>query len=225
MMKAIRLATIPFLLLCFTFQLAFGQKGSEEEKFWKNKAKAYVKSPLTLKQEFEGYQNQITDLKKRNLDLVEKLNEAQKAQKTGGASQTTVDSLKWALVQKDGEILSAKREYEKLEKAYKSQRQVNDIGIKPGLVYRVQIGAFVFYEMEKPPVDAENFSHEKSDGFNKYLIGSFRTYAECDEFKDEIRKMGIKDAWVVPYIDGIRATIKEANDYLAKQGAGSIYSK
>ena len=96
------------------------------------------------------------------------------------------------------------------------------MAIQPGLVYRVQIGAYVFYEMDNPPVNAGDFVAERADGFNKYVIGSYRTYEEAGEFKDEIRKMGIKDAWVVPYIDGVRVTIEEANTYLGNQGKTSL---
>ena len=113
-------------------------------------------------------------------------------------------------------------ESNKLQQAYKTQKTVNDMGIQTGLVYRVQIGAFVFYEMNNTPQNSDDFHAERSDGFNKYVIGSFRTQGEAEQFRDSMKKIGIKDPWVVPYIDGIRVTIQEADQYLSGQGSQLI---
>jgi hypothetical protein len=32
-----------------------------------------------------------------------------------------------------------------------------------------------------------------------------------------LRKIGVKDAWIVPYLDGVRVTMDEAKEYLRKQ--------
>ncbi len=209
------------LLFCFTLGMLFlspmlnAQTDKETQKFWKSKAKGYVKKPLALKAEFENYQNQIKDLKERNKKLVEQLN-------TGGGGATggknLVDSLRWAVIQLEGELQKTRNDYAKLEAAYKTERKVAEMGIRTGLIYGIQIGAFVFYEMDNPPAEAQDVIVERADGFNKYVIGSFRTYDEAGGFRDELRKMGVKDAWIVPYIDGVRASMDEAKAYLDKQG-------
>ena len=213
-MRYLPVITLLYFALIFAHTSVFGQIPKEEKKFWKNKAKMYVKNPVSLKAEFENYQEQIKDLKTRNKNLMQKSSDSQ--------SSDLVDSLKWALIQVEGELEALKSQNTKLESAYTAQKTVNDMAIQPGLVYRVQIGAYVFYEMDNPPVNASDFVAERADGFNKYVIGSYRTYEEAGEFKDEIRKMGIKDAWVVPYIDGVRVTIDEANRYLSNQGKTSL---
>lgn len=184
-------------------------------KFWKNKAKGYVKNPLALKAEFENYQNQIKDLKDRNKKLVEQLNAG------GGVAsgdKSLVDSLRWAIIQLEGDLQSTKNNYAKLEAAYKTQKKVSEMGIRTGLIYGVQVGAFVFYEMQNPPVDAQDVIVERAEGFNKYVLGNFRTYDEASSFRDELAKIGVKGPWVVPYIDGVRVTIEEAKEYSEKQG-------
>ena len=42
--------------------------------------------------------------------------------------------------------------------------------------------------------------------------------ATAEAFKKDIQKMGIKDAWIVPYIDGVRVTMTEAEKFMGKQG-------
>lgn len=198
------------------------QMTKEEQQFWKKKAKMYGKNPLSLKAEFENYQNQIKDLKKQNKELSENTRPTAtgnlSAQNDGGL----VDSLRMALIQLEGELRQERNETNKLQQAYKTQKTVNDMGIQTGLVYRVQIGAFVFYEMKDTPNNGEEFLAERSDGYNKYVIGSFRTQNEADKFSDSMKKIGIKDAWVVPYIDGLRVTMQEADQYLGNQGSQLI---
>ncbi|TAE46564.1 MAG: hypothetical protein EAZ89_19880 [Bacteroidetes bacterium] len=198
------------LLIMASPVLSLGQITKEEERFWKDKAKMYSKNPESLKAEFENYQEQIKELKRINKELMAKAASSQ--------NSDLVDSLRWVLIQMEGELQAQRSQKEKLEKAYKSQAKVSEMGIKPGLVYRIQIGAYVFYEIANKPKDADDIVEEKADGFNKYVIGGFRTYDEAISFRDEVRKMGLKDAWVVPYIDGIRVTVEEANQYLQKQG-------
>ncbi|MEL6670974.1 MAG: hypothetical protein AAFR61_02250 [Bacteroidota bacterium] len=187
------------------------QISKEEKKFWKDKAKMYTKNPVALKAEFENYQEQIKDLKLRNKTLQGKVSNVQ--------NSDVVDSLRWALIQMEGELQAARTQIEKLREVAKTQNVVLQEGIKTGLVYRVQIGAYVFHEMQGAPAsDQQDFVAERADGFNKYLIGQFRTYQECEDFRNGLRKMGIADAWIVPYIDGVRVTIDEANRYRQNEG-------
>lgn len=193
--------------------LASAQEVSkEEQKFWKKKAKMYKKRPLSLKAEFENYQNQIKDLKRRNKELV---------QRTGPGSDTNelLDSLRWAVIQLEGELQAEKQRNKKLELTYKASQQFVNENIKPGLVYRVQIVASVFNEVNQfGETEQEDIMVERADGFNKLLVGSFRTYEECAAFRDELRRQGLDDAWIVPYVDGVRVTIDEAEQYLSQQG-------
>lgn len=198
-----------FCLLMVPSLVSAQVSSKEEKKFWKAKAKKYVKNPLELKAEFKNMQAQIDDLKQRNKELTMELSQGAGAE---------VDSLRWALIQAQGELDAAQAELQRLRQQYSEQSGMMSSGTQPGLVYRVQIGAYVFHQAENIPQGSEEFVSERADGFNKYLIGSFRTYEEAALFRDELETMGMQDPWVVPYIDGKRASIDEANAYLARQG-------
>lgn len=212
MRKLIVPLTLLFALTLINSAL-HAQVSKEEEKFWQEKAKMYKKRPLSLKAEFENYQNQIKDLKKRNKELMQRRGDSQ------AENEALIDSLRWALIQAEGELQAQRKKYDKMEAAFASTKTVGEMGIRTGLVYRIQIGAFVFYEVENKPEQGADFYEEKSDGFNKYVIGGFRTIEEANVFKDEVQKMGVKDAWVVPYIDGIRVTMTEAEQYEQNQAS------
>ena len=208
-MRYLLVCTCALLAFLFSSQSLLGQATKEDKKFWKDKAKMYVKNPLSLRAEFENYQEQIKDLKRRNKDLMNKSTENQ--------NSDVVDSLRWALIQSEAQQEQLRTENDQLKKNYSAQKTVNDMGIPAGLVYRIQIGAFVFYQMENAESTSSDFLAERSDGFNKYMIGAFRTYDQASEFKDELKKIGLESPFVVPYINGVRVTVDEADQYLQRQ--------
>lgn len=187
----------------------------QEKKFWKDKAKMYVKNPASLKGEFENFQQQINDLK-------EEVKSNMATEQSQGSSDQLVDSLRWELVQMEGKMQNQSRQIERMEQELATANTTSNMGIQGGLVYRVQIGAYVLYEMDVKPETGGEFISERADGYNKYIIGSFRSYEEATTFREELKKMGLDDPWVVPYIDGIRVTIDEARQYLDSQGQPSI---
>ncbi|MEM6343489.1 MAG: SPOR domain-containing protein [Bacteroidota bacterium] len=189
----------------------------QEKKFWKDKAKMYVKNPSALKGEFENFQEQINDLKTQLKESMSK-ESPQEGTSSVAANDATSDSLRWQLVQLEAQVQNLRRQNERLQSEVATTNKTSQMGIQDGLVYRVQIGAYVFYEMENKPETGGDFVSERADGFNKYVIGSFRTYEEAAAFRQELKKMGLSDPWVVPYIDGIRVTIDEAEQYQGSQG-------
>ncbi len=176
------LFSLLFLFLVPSLVTAQKVSSKEEKKFWKNKAKKYVKNPMTLKAEFKNMQDQIDDLKQRNKELTMELSQGAGAE---------VDSLRWALIQSQGELDAAQTELQRLRQQYSEQNTQVNSGLRPGLVYRVQIGAYVFHEAQNLPQGSDEFHSERADGFNKYLMGQFRTYEEAALFRDELVTMGL----------------------------------
>ena len=87
----------------------------------------------------------------------------------------------------------------------------------PGLIYKVQIGAFKNKDLTKYFNNNENFGGEvDEDGTKKYSIGQFAEYWEADTFKKYMREMGVRDAWIVPYFNGKRISMKDAREGVLK---------
>lgn len=185
------------------------KREKEEKKAWKKKAKNYTKSPLTLKNDLDNLQN-------KNKKLGDEISALEKDL---AKANDRADSLQALMNAKNSELASVTSKFEKLQAAYEAQKNINEKGIIPGLVYKVQIGAFVHFDINSYLKETENFEGESQDGMNKYTIGAFRDIAIAENFKKDIQKMGIRDAWIVPYIDGVRVTMDEAVNYLDKQGS------
>ncbi len=213
-----RFATILLVLVCtmMVAQPMMAQKKSREErkkekaeaKLWKKKAKTYKKTPLSLRDDLENANKQLRECSERNKNLQDKF----------AGLEGSIDSLQNLLNGKNAEIAALNTKYEKLQAAYEAQKNVTEKNIQPGLIYHVQVGAYVHFDMNQHLVQTDKaFEGETKDGMNKYMMGNFRDLSNAEAFRDDVRKLGIKDAWVVPYIDGTRVTMDEAAKY---QGAG-----
>jgi len=203
--------------LVFAPTVSFGQEVSKEEaKKWKNLAKKYKKDPMLLKVEIETYQQTIADFKAKNKELERKIEDL-----SGRMNDDEVAQLKMRNIQLEEQM-------KKMQAQVASQNKVLNQNIPMGLIYRVQLIALALQEIDVPQSQSTDFLVERStdvggDGMNKFLVGAFRTKQDADSFRDEMIGLGFKDAWIVPYIDGVRATIHEANEYIERQGAQASF--
>lgn len=185
------------------------KKEKAEAKLWKKKAKTYAKAPLSLRDDLETANKQLKECSDRNKTLQAKF----------AGLENTIDSLQNALNAKNAEMAALQTKYDKLQTAFEGTKKVVESNIIPGLIYHVQVGAYVHFDMNQHLVQTDKtFEGETKDGMNKYMMGNFKDIKNAEAFKDDIRKLGIKDAFVVAYIDGTRVTMEEASKYT---GGGS----
>jgi hypothetical protein len=88
-----------------------------------------------------------------------------------------------------------------------------------GLVFKVQIGAYKRRDLSKISEGTnpqEVFEQEQSKGINMYTLRHFRDYQKANQFKKELRAMGLKDAWIVPFRDGKRVPLKDVLQEIIK---------
>ena len=189
------------LLLCLTIIFSsnegFSQLSKKEKKEWKKKAKEYAKAPDNLKQLVEDKQTadgQVASLNQR-------LNQVQN---TMSGKDARIAELESQLAQAQNQLSTARAELTQL------RENPNPMDFSRGVVFKVQIGAFRNKDLAKYFDNNPNFGGEKGeDGAQRYTIGVFRDYWEADTFKKYMREMGVKDAWIVPYNDGVRVEIKD----------------
>ena len=140
------------------------------------------------------------------------------------------DAMRSQLNAKDERISSIESELEQTKSELAaSQSELNTIkedmpqlsgtgeGAIPGVVFKVQIGAFRNKDLSKYFDNHPNFAGEISDGTQKITLGQFSDYWEADTFKKYLREMGVTDAWIVPYKDGQRVPIKDVLEGVVSQ--------
>jgi len=213
-MKKLGALAILLIITSIAFTTAYAQSKEDKQrdkqlkKEWKKKAKSYSKDPLALKSYEESMSKKLDEANRTVDELTER-------NATLGAR---ADSISIALKKAKDETTKVQKQFDELLRAFEAQKEVNEKGITPGLIFKVQIGAFVNFDINTYLKETENFEGESADKFNKYTIGNFRDMNVAEAFKKDIAKMGIKDAWIVPYYDGTRITMEEAKKIADKGG-------
>ncbi|WP_436514784.1 Ezrin/radixin/moesin family protein [Ekhidna sp. To15] len=194
------------LALCCVFAFeANAQMDKKEKKEWKKRIKKL--EPEQYKQlldENKSLKGQVTSLK------------------------TELGNIDDRIAEKDQQILTyqsqvgdLREELSRLQNAQPAENVATNntgsgIDESKGVVFKVQLGAFGKKDLKKYD-NSPNFSAEDADGLQKYTIGVFRDYWEADTFKKYLREMGVKDAWVVSYKDGVRVPIKDVLEGVTKK--------
>jgi len=190
------------LALIFSGSSVFAQLSKAEKKEWKKKAKQYAKNPATLKQLTDDKQvadNSVTDLTNQTKALNSQISD----------KNARIAELEDQINRMRSELNSTKAELAQL----RSNPVVNPMDFSKGVVFKVQVGAFKNKDLSKYFDNNPNFGGEAADKDKaepqRITIGIFRDYWEADTFKKYMREMGVKDAWIVPYKDGVRTEIKD----------------
>ena len=86
-----------------------------------------------------------------------------------------------------------------------------------GLSYRVQIGSLaqrykgsILLEYRQPLIESVY-----SDKNYKYTVGLFQNFYGAEQLRKELAVRGLNDAFVVPYINGVRASVSDSKIYAA----------
>ncbi len=176
---------------------------------------AFSKLSKAEKKEAKRLRKQAKALIKKDPFAFKKMTEESKSLRGEVASLTArVEELENQIQDKDNQLAESKRIIEqqsnRLNEIQNESQNINAKYIK-GLVFRVQIGAFRKKDLTKYFDNNPNFGGEvDADGIKKYTLGYFRDYWQADTFKKYLREMGVKDAWIVPYRDGVRIEMKDA---------------
>lgn len=78
-----------------------------------------------------------------------------------------------------------------------------------GVWYEVQIGAFKDFNLDQYKDSLVNMKID-ANSLKRLTLGSFDKYAQASKFKKDIRRMGIRDAFIIGKINGERVKIKQA---------------
>jgi hypothetical protein len=103
----------------------------------------------------------------------------------------------------------------------KANRLANDFGFESleedgagmdgeTIVYSVQIGAFTNFKAKLFSDDLAHLKEFKDGGLNKYALGNFITYAEAKTLKEDLRRLGFSDCFVIAQSYGQSVNIREA---------------
>jgi len=170
-----------------------------------------------LKEELKSYMSDLAAYKAKMLDIRTTLdsNEVEIARLKDDLAyaDTRQAELEFKVAAYDTELKKAQQENTMLkggtvenpdpEVAKKVVTQMNKTPEK-GTIYKVQIGLYEEFNINKYFEQPRYIGYEEVDGMNRYIISFFPDEETAKKFVVDVRKMGVKDAFVSKYIDGQR---------------------
>ena len=186
---------------------AMSQLSKKEKKEWKKRVKSLTAEQYkSLIDENKGLKSQIAQLNDESSanDAANKERKDQIAQYEAQMKEMKKQMAANAKKAKEG-VTTSNSSMTKKRSAVK------------GIAFKVQIGAFQNKDLSKYLDKSDSFFGEVGeDGLMRYTLGVFRDYWEADTFKKYMREMGVSDAWIISYRDGVRVPIKEVLENIPK---------
>jgi len=179
-MRIVKIITL-VLAGVFTTQIASAQNLSKvEKKRLKKEIKRYKKDPAQYKK-----------MKTRNKEEIAQRDE-------------TIGELTKRLDEQNDEMRALRDSFIVLSKKYNNLKAKGSTEIPEGTVYAVQIGFFKLLQLDEFNSRVRTIRAENQDGGKRYVIGYFRDLESAKQFNEEIKTIGIDDAFVSQYINGTR---------------------
>ncbi|MCF6222490.1 MAG: hypothetical protein L3J34_02050 [Flavobacteriaceae bacterium] len=102
---------------------------------------------------------------------------------------------------------------------HKLQRKVKQVIVMDSLnvttdemsiVYSVQIGAYTNFSSKLISDDLVQLEGFQDAGYNKFIVGKFTTYKETVALRDDLKRLGFKDCFIIAKSYGVLVNMKEA---------------
>lgn len=193
-----------FVMAAMLVQFAHAQELSKaEKKRLKDELKAYEKDLAGYKAKMEDIHNTLDS---NDAEIKRLKDDVAYASTKQAEQENTIATLESDLKKAQQEIAIMRGdnvEDADSEVVARVQTRINNAPQK-GTVYKVQIGLYKDFNINKYFDQPRFIGYEEVDGMNRYIISYFPDEEVAKAFVADVRKMGIKDAFVSKYIDGIR---------------------
>ena len=187
------------IILLLFFFVGIAQQSYAQTEMSKKELKAlkksikrkFVKNPEAYKKMIDNYNERIEELENKLAQTERSLNAAQKAREECTKSNE--------------ELVAQMEEMETKIEEMSKQPAAATTSMPSGIAYSVQIGYYEHFDISGYFATPRIMGVEKVEGGNKYIVGYFTDMAEAEQFAADMRSLGISDAFVVGYRDGVRA--------------------
>jgi TolA-binding protein len=177
--------TVLSIVFVFSISTAEAQSLSKKERrALKKEIRVYKRNPEKWVKMQNQHIAQITELSGEVATLKAKLAEIEKLR-----------AEKMDLADK---LAALEAQYAKLKRSMPSTQ------VPMGIVYQVQMGYYQYLDLVSFNEKLKTIKAEEVDGAKRYVIGHFENVMDAIQFSNDIKKLGIKDAFVSQYEDGVR---------------------
>lgn len=189
------------------------QYGVVQAGLSKSEKKALKEELKRLKKDPEAYKNQKEALQ-ANIDSAEAEIKRLKEEVSYAAAQQ---------VDLQAQVADLQTQVQNCNNEKKTLQATAAPAEDKGVVFKVQLGLYEKLDVTASFEGKKTLSYEKVKNLNRYLIGSFPSEEEAQKLADDIKKLGIKNAFVAKYDNGNRIYEWEKNPkYKGKPAPASI---
>ncbi|MDB4161416.1 hypothetical protein N9772_03520 [Bacteroidia bacterium] len=183
-MKKIVTVLMTFLLIAGINLTEAQTLSKNERKALKKEIKTYKKNPEKWVRMQKKHKTEVVNLNDEVIDLKAKLAE--------------MDKLRAEREELATELAILKAKYASLESEMPSTK------LPMGTVYQVQMGYYEYLDLASFNEKLKTIKAEDVDGKKRYVIGHFVNLMEAVQFRNDIKILGIDDAFVSQYKNGTR---------------------
>ncbi len=182
--------TFAFVLISlFAVSSVQAQKLSKtEKKKLKKELKQYKKNPITYKKAKEKAKIEIDERDETIVELTKQLD------------------------QQNMRLRQMQDSLDAMGKKYRNLLAQGSTKVPDGTVYAVQIGYFELLQLDEFNSRVRTIRAENQEGGKRYVIGYFTNLNQAKQFGEEIKTIGIDDAFVSQYINGVRNMTFDAQE-------------
>lgn len=112
----------------------------------------------------------------------------------------------------DANLALAEQEAKAQEAMTKAAPYVSD-RMPTEVYFKIQMGAYEELDLRNYFKAGKVLETETVEGeLKKYVVGEFDNFESAKKFQNDLRKLGVKDAWLVPYKNQRRISDEEASE-------------
>lgn len=171
---------------------------------WQARANEYKKNPAALQGLVESCNETEERANRLQGELSALRNQATSSQGNAQSALNEVASLRSQLADAQTQLSTARAALANRDEVVTDQAMVS------GVIFRVQLGAFAENKVDGNLATGDALDLQDQNGLQKVVVAQYRTYANAQQLRDKLRKMGAKDAFIVAYQDGVRIEMKDA---------------
>ena len=181
-------------LVALLFNFGYSQKlPKDEAKRIKDELKEYIKHPESYKAKMDEQNASKQACDDQNTKLKSELD----------ASKASADDLQKKVAEYDEKLTQMQQENDKAKEVVAKEAETKTAPSK-GTVYKIQLGMYKGFNVNKYFDQPRTIGYEEVDGMNRYVVSYFPDEETALKFVADIRKLGVRDAFVSKYIDGTR---------------------
>ncbi|MFK7969837.1 MAG: hypothetical protein AB8F95_05690 [Bacteroidia bacterium] len=120
---------------------------------------------------------------------------------------------------KESQVLTSKVTVltDSLQKVNMSDATLREqLGMSLSNGFEVQMGFYKEYDFGALDQELLQLSRYYDEGGAKFVLGRFQNFEDAENMVDELRSMGLKDAFIAGLADGERTTVEEAKKAVAR---------